>query len=118
MEAKPGPQAGFNGWVADYPAPSNFFEILSCGRVIDRAANSSRYCSKDFDRKLARAHALQSRDQAAATRLWTQIDREATDTAAIVPMLTPRNVDLVSKRVDNYEHHPLFGVLLDQLWVR
>jgi hypothetical protein len=24
----------------------------------------------------------------------------------------------VSKRVDNYEHHPLFGVLLDQLWVR
>jgi YVTN family beta-propeller protein len=117
-EAKSGPEAGFNGWVADYPAPSNFFEILSCSRLGDRAANSSRYCSKDFDRELTRAQALQSRDQAAATRLWTQIDREATDTAAIVPMFTPRNVDLVSKRVGNYEHHPLFGVLLDQLWVR
>ena len=32
--------------------------------------------------------------------------------------LTPRNVDLVSKRVGNYQHHPLFGVLLDQLWVK
>jgi len=117
-KAKAGPQAGFNGWVADYPAPSNFFEILSCSQLVDRAANSARYCSKDFDRQLARARALQSRDQAAATRLWTQIDREATDTAAIVPMFTPRNVDLVSKRVGNYEHHPLFGALLDQLWVR
>ena len=24
----------------------------------------------------------------------------------------------MSKRVGNYQHHPLFGVLLDQLWVR
>jgi peptide/nickel transport system substrate-binding protein len=117
-KAKPGPEAGFNGWVADYPAPSNFFEILSCDARVDRASNSARYCSKNFDRELARASALQSRDQAAATRSWTQIDREATDTAAIVPMFTPRNVDLVSKRVGNYQHHPLFGVLLDQLWVR
>jgi hypothetical protein len=61
---------------------------------------------------------LQSRDQAAAARRWTQIDRDATDATAIVPMYTSRSVDLVSKRVENYEHNPLFGVLLDQLWVR
>jgi hypothetical protein len=30
----------------------------------------------------------------------------------------PRNVDLVSKRVGNFQHHPLFGVLLDKLWVK
>ena len=42
----------------------------------------------------------------------------ATNTAAIVPIETPKSVDLVSKRVGNYERNPLFGVLLDQLWVR
>jgi hypothetical protein len=36
----------------------------------------------------------------------------------VVPTHTLRNIDLVSKRVGNYQHHPLFGVLLDQLWVR
>jgi len=57
-------------------------------------------------------------DQASAAALWTKIDRDATDLTAIVPTYTPRSVDLVSKRVGNYEHHPLWGVLLDQLWVR
>ena len=32
--------------------------------------------------------------------------------------IVSRNVDLVSKRVGNFQHHPLFGVLLDQLWVK
>ena len=61
---------------------------------------------------------LQAEDQVAAARLWAKIDREATDQAARVATATPRNVDLVSKRVGNYQHHPLFGALLDQLWVR
>ena len=29
-----------------------------------------------------------------------------------------RGAVFVSERVGNYQHHPLFGVLLDQLWVR
>jgi ABC-type transport system substrate-binding protein len=67
---------------------------------------------------MQRALSLQSRDPTAAARLWTKIDRDATDTSAIVPTHNSRSVDLVSKRVGNYQHHPLFGVLLDQLWVR
>jgi peptide/nickel transport system substrate-binding protein len=112
------PHAGLNGWVADYPAPSNFIEVLSCRKLDDPGQNPAHYCSQEFERKINSAVALQSRDQTAAARLWTQIDRAATDTAAIVPFATPRSVDLVSKRVGNYQHHPLFGVLLDQLWVR
>jgi hypothetical protein len=30
----------------------------------------------------------------------------------------PRNAALVSKRVGNYQSHPLLGTLLDQLWVK
>jgi YVTN family beta-propeller protein len=117
-EKKSEPQAGLSGWVADYPAPSTFFGVVSCDYLHDAGTNSAHYCSNELDRGIDQALALQSRDQTAAGRLWAKLDRDATDSAAIVPMYTPRTVDLVSKRVGNYQHHPLFGVLLDQLWVR
>jgi ABC-type transport system substrate-binding protein len=47
-----------------------------------------------------------------------QTDRKVTDLAPIVPLYTPRNVALVSKRAGNFQYHPLYTVLLDQLWVR
>jgi YVTN family beta-propeller protein len=112
------PNAGVNGWLADYPAASNFFEPMSCARISDAAANSSRFCSAAFDRKLEQANAVQTRDPGAAAKLFGRLDRDATDQAIWVSTFTPRNIDLVSKRVGNYQHHPLFGVLLDQLWVR
>ena len=115
---KDSPTAGINGWLADYPAASNFFEPISCATIDDPAANSSRFCSAAFDRKLEHAKAVQTRDPSAAAKLWGRLDRDATDQAIWVSTLTPRGIDLVSKRVGNYQHHPLFGVLLDQLWVR
>jgi peptide/nickel transport system substrate-binding protein len=36
----------------------------------------------------------------------------------MVPTFNGREVDLVSKRVGNYEYHPQWGALLDQLWVK
>jgi YVTN family beta-propeller protein len=111
-------QGGFQEWIADYPAPSNFFGIMTCASARDRAGNPGRFCSRSLDAEIRRALAQQSRDDALARALWTKIDRDATDGAAIIPVYTPRTVDLVSKRVGNYEHHPLWGVLLDQLWVR
>jgi len=112
------PTAGVNGWLADYPAASNFFEPMSCATIGDAAGNSSRFCSAAFNRKLEQAEAVQTRDPGAAAKLFGRLDRDATDQAIWVSTFTPRNIDLVSKRVGNYQHHPLFGVLLDQLWVR
>jgi hypothetical protein len=34
------------------------------------------------------------------------------------PWANPRNATLVSKRVGNYQSHPLLGTLLDQHWVK
>jgi len=33
-------------------------------------------------------------------------------------MVTPSTTDLISRRVGNYQFHPLWGLLVDQLWVR
>ena len=112
------PQAGINGWFADYPAASNFFSIVSCSTVGDPSTNLSGFCSRELDAKVKRASVVQAQDQDAAAKLWAEVDRDVTNLAPLVPTYTPRNVDLVSKRVGNYQHHPLFGVLLDQLWVR
>jgi ABC-type transport system substrate-binding protein len=64
------------------------------------------------------AAAVQTQDPPAAALLWQRIERELLAQAVTVPTYNARVVDLVSKRVGNYEHHPLWGVLLDQLWVR
>jgi len=112
------PQAGFSGWAADYPAASNFFVLVSCSSLGHRRLNASGFCSHELEAKIKHATALQAEDQVAAAKLWAEVDRETTNLAALVPTFTPRNIDLVSKRVGNYQYHPLFGVLLDQLWVR
>jgi hypothetical protein len=64
--------------------------------------------------------ALTSRpsDPAAATTRWAAIDRELTDQAPWVPLYNPRDLALLSARVGNYQYHPYWSLLIDQLWVR
>jgi hypothetical protein len=50
--------------------------------------------------------------------LWARIERELVDRAVWLPMVTHRTTDLVSRRIGNDQFHPLWGLLVDQLWVR
>ena len=45
-------------------------------------------------------------------------EREILAQAPMVPTYNRQVVDFVSKRVGNYEYHPQWGALLDQLWVK
>ena len=54
----------------------------------------------------------------AANEAWTRLDRELVDQAIVIPVLNGKAVDFVSKRVGNYQRHPVFGMLISQLWVR
>jgi peptide/nickel transport system substrate-binding protein len=101
--------AAVNAWLQDYPAPSNFFGAINC-------PNSPYMCSKAYSRRLARASTAAA--ASGSNRPWTQFDRFATNDAAAVPFLNLKATDFVSKRVGNYQHHPEFGLLIDQLWVR
>jgi ABC-type transport system substrate-binding protein len=114
---KPGasPQILWSGWLADYPAASNFIEpLFSCGSEV----NFAHFCDRTLDRRIGRALQLQQTDIAGANRLWTKLDRELTNKAAWVPLYNPYGADLVSKRVGNYQYNPRYGVLLSQMWVR
>jgi hypothetical protein len=35
-----------------------------------------------------------------------------------VPTYVPQNIAFVAKRVDNFQYHPQWQVLLDQLWLK
>jgi ABC-type transport system substrate-binding protein/class 3 adenylate cyclase len=98
-----------NGWVQDYPAPANFFSALTC-------TNNAYTCDQAYDRQLARITAAAGTNS--SSDVWTKLDREVTDRALLVPFINPKAVDFVSKRLGNYQHHPNYGLLVDQVWVR
>jgi YVTN family beta-propeller protein len=116
------PQVFAFGWIADYPGPSNFFNVLlSCAsfqRGTPANLNYAEFCSPAVDRKIQRALRLQSTDAAAAGRAWADVDRTVTDLAPWAPMINDLGADFVSARVGNYQYNPEFGLLPDQMWVR
>jgi peptide/nickel transport system substrate-binding protein len=115
MSEPGGPQIAWGGWIADYPAASNFIEpLFSCMA----AANSGRICDRVLEREIRRAMKLEQDDPLRAGRLWTDLDHEITDDALWVPLHSGYVADLVSKRVGNYQRNPQLGPLLSQIWVR
>jgi YVTN family beta-propeller protein len=109
---------GIDGWSADYSAPSTFTAPFTCAGSTPRSpdmSNLAEFCDRRIDARIDAA--LAARGPATNARWQDAYDRLA-DAAPAVPLLNRRTVALVSKRVGNYQHHPLFGPLLDQLWVR
>jgi ABC-type transport system substrate-binding protein len=71
-----------------------------------------------MDRQIALAAARQATNPQAAAALWARLDRQLTDLAIWVPTVTPNEADLLSRRVRNYEYNPVWGALIDRLWIR
>jgi peptide/nickel transport system substrate-binding protein len=107
-------QIAGSGWLADYPAASQFIQLVSCSYHF----NLGHFCDRAIDAKISRALKLQERDPAAASESWAALDREVTDKAPWVTLYTFNSADFVSERAGNYQHHPIWGALFAQLWVR
>jgi YVTN family beta-propeller protein len=106
------------GWVADYAAPANFLQVVFGCRGFHAVETKSGSCSRSIDSLIEGAARAQIADPARGLALWARADRAVADQAPIVFLDNPRAVVLVSKRVGNFQSHPEFGPLLDQLWVR
>ena len=109
-------------WYGDYPAPSNFIESLfTCRAFVPDSPlniNGAAFCRPTLDRRIRGASALQASAPGAAGQRWARIDREITDQAPWLPLYNPQVLVALSPRVGNYQYHPFWQVLLDQLWVR
>jgi peptide/nickel transport system substrate-binding protein len=116
-------QIGTGEWISDYSAASGFFNpVLTCAsfRPNDPGnSNVAEFCDPRIDRQIEQALTEQTTNPDAARGLWERIDRQTVDQAPWVPLVNPKVVDVLSKRVGNYQYSPAgVGMLIDQLWVR
>ena len=116
--SRSGAQIGTDGWAADFPTPTDFMTPFRCDSYVPRSpasTNLSRYCDHGLERRIDAALGAEG---AEADALWHRAYRYLTRAAPAAPLVNRRGAVYVSERLGNYQHHPLFGVLLDQAWVR
>jgi hypothetical protein len=85
--------------------------------------NVSEFCSRqverriqEVERRIQEALSLQATDPKTGAA-WAAVDRQVVDQAPAIGLLVPQEVNLVAKRVGNYQHNPVGGTILSQLWV-
>ena len=114
-------QIGWFTWYQDYPAPSNFIEpLLSCRSFTPHDPanlNVAEFCDPKLDTQSGHAATLEARSPGIAAGEWRRIDRQLTNRATWLPLYNPRVPVALSERVGNYQYHPFWQLLLDQLWV-
>jgi peptide/nickel transport system substrate-binding protein len=115
-------QIGWFPWVQDYPAPSDFITpVLTCRAFAPQSqsnVNDAEFCDPTIDNAALRAEELEPTAPGSASTAWAAVDRQITNQAPWLALYNPRLDVATSSRVGNYQYHPFFGLLLDQLWVR
>jgi peptide/nickel transport system substrate-binding protein len=115
-------QISVSQWYQDYPAASDFLYILfgceSFTEGSDSSVNISGFCDKEINDKMKAALALGVTDQAAADKMWAEIDKQVMEKAPAVPLFTPKHVDFLSQRVGNFQFNSQFYFMITQAWVQ
>jgi peptide/nickel transport system substrate-binding protein len=113
LDRTPSAQAGFITW---FSTPSLAADTLSTVGCRFRP-NWTRFCDLRIDARVARLAKQEPADPTGTAGRAAAIDREITNRAPWVPLLTPRMFALTSSRVGNYQVNG-GALLVDQLWVR
>jgi len=114
-------QMGWSAWYQDYPAPSDFLNVLlGCSNFhpgSDASPNIAAFCDKAIEAKIQQALKVGVTDPEAANKIWTDVDHSMTDAAPWVDLYNPKQIDFLSDRVKGYTWSPQWYLLLDQLSV-
>jgi len=112
---------GYSQWFQDYPAASDFLNVLlGCGTIhpnSDASPNIAAFCQKNIQSQINQAEASAATNPSEAATLWTQIDHEDTNAAPWVDMFNPKQIDVLSKNVHGYKWNPVWNIMIDQLWL-
>jgi peptide/nickel transport system substrate-binding protein len=115
-------QISVSQWYQDYPAASNFLNVLlGCGsfrEASDSSINIAGFCDKDIQARMDAAKTLGATDPVAANKQWAEIDKAVMEKAPWVPLFTPKRVDLISKRVGNFTFSNQFYFVMALAWVQ
>jgi peptide/nickel transport system substrate-binding protein len=112
---------GWSAWYQDYPAPSDFLNVLlGCNTIhpnSDASPNIAAYCDKATQAQINQAENEEASNPSGAAKLWTQIDHEDTNAAPWVDLYNPKQIDFLSNDVHGYKWNPQWYILIDQLWL-
>ena len=112
---------GWSAWYQDYPAQSDFLNVLlGCGTIhpnSDASPNIAAFCDKSIQSKIDQAESMAATDLAGAAKVWTEIDHADTDAAPWVNMYNPKQIDFLSSNVHGYSWNPQWYILIDRLWL-
>ncbi len=101
------------GWVADYPHPQNFLDILFHTGMEN---NFSEYSNPEVDAVLERASVEPDYKQSLA--LYQQAEQMLVDDAACLPLWFGQNYVLVKPYVEGYELNPMGFAMLNRVTIR
>jgi peptide/nickel transport system substrate-binding protein len=109
-------------WYQDYPAASDFLNILlGCGSFIpnsNASPNIAEFCMKPIQAQMDQALQQGITDPSGANTKWEAVDKAVTDQAPWVSLFNPKYIDFLSKRVKGYQFSPQWYFLLDQASVK
>jgi peptide/nickel transport system substrate-binding protein len=112
----------WSSWYQDYPAASDFLNILlGCGSYIpnsNASPNIAAFCDKRIQAQMDQALQQGITDASGANEKWKAIDAAVTDQAPWVSLFNPKYIDFLSKRVKGYQFSPQWYFLLGQASVK
>ncbi len=115
-------QLSLTQWYQDYPAASDFLQVLlSCASFhpgSDSSINIAGYCNKTLDAQMTAADTQGVSDPKAANAAWGSIDKAYMAESPLVPLFTPKLVDFTSSRVQNYQFSAQYYLLVDRVWLK
>ena len=115
-------QIGVSYYAQDYPAPSDFLNVMySCASFhpgSDASINMSGFCDHKIDARMQQALAISVTDAEAANKIWSEVDRSIADQAPAAVLFVPRQIDFVSKRVGNFNFSPQDNWIVTQSWLQ
>jgi ABC-type oligopeptide transport system substrate-binding subunit len=116
------PHAAFDilllGWVADYPDPADFLNLLFSKRssTVAASANYSHFSDPVYERELAAAARLSG---AKRYRVYADLARRlARDAAPAVAYETEESRDFFSARIGCQVYQPVYGMDIGALCLR
>jgi peptide/nickel transport system substrate-binding protein len=111
----------YSSWYQDYPAASDFLNVLlGCGTIhpnSNASPNIAAFCDQSIQSKINQAEAQGATNPSGAAALWTQVDRADTNAAPWVDMFNPKQIDVLSSNVHGYSWSPQWYILIDRLWL-
>src|SRR5438067_7186929 len=112
----------YSSWYQDYPAASDFLNVLlGCASFVpnsNASPNISEFCNKPIQAQMDAALKQGITDPTGANTKWAAIDKAVTDQAPWVAMINPKYLNFVSKRVKGFQFSPQWYFLIDQASVK